>query len=107
VRALPRIVAFLVASLLAFWFTTENANEIVRIDLVLFRVNAALPIVVFTSVLLGMGATLIAGWRAESRRRRTLRGAHHERGSASLSRAREPEDWPVSDDTGRKEEELV
>lgn len=106
-RALPRIVVFLVVSLLAFWFTTENANEIVRIDLVLFRLEAALPIVVFTSVLLGMGATLVAGWRAESRRKRALRSAGSERGRAALSAAREPDDWPVRDDTGRKEEELV
>ncbi len=106
-RALPRIVAFLIAALLAFWFTAENANEIVRIDLVLFRINAALPIVVFTSVLLGMGATLVVGWRAESRRRRALRNAPYERENAALSAARQPEDWPARDDTGRREEELV
>jgi uncharacterized integral membrane protein len=92
-RALPRLVAFLIAALLAFWFTVENANETVRIDLVLFRIDAALPIVIFTSVLLGMGATLLVGWCAEGRRRRALRNASFEARDPLRSAPRSPADW--------------
>ena len=107
-RALPRIVGFLVAALLAFWFTAENANEIVRIDLVLFRIDAALPIVVFTSVLIGMGATLFVGWRTEGRRRRALRSGSFEGAEALYSAGRDPEDLTSSsDDRARTEEELL
>ena len=97
-RALPRIVGFLVAALLAFWFAAENANEIVRIDLVLFRIDAALPIVIFTSVLIGIGATLCVGWRAESRRRRALRSGPFDRAEALYSASRDPEDSTSSSD---------
>lgn len=107
-RALPRIVVFLVASLLAFWFTVENATETVRIDLILFSIQAALPIVIFASVLVGMGATLLVGWRAESRRRRALKNASLEARKALRSAAAGPADWTGSaDDTSHAEEELV
>lgn len=103
-RALPRIVGFLIAALVAFWFTVENAGEIVRIDLVLFRIAAALPIVIFTSVLLGMAAALFVGWRAERRRRRALRGgsfaARDARWSTprTSSEPRTPADWTSTSD---------
>lgn len=106
-RALLRIVGFLVAALLAFWFTAENANEIVRIDLVLFRIDAALPIVIFASVLIGMGATLFVGWRAEGRRRRALRSGSFERAEALHSAGRDLENWTSSsDDRVRTEQDL-
>lgn len=99
-RALPRMVAFLLASLLAFWFTVENATEIVRIDLVVFRIDAALPIVIFASILLGMAAALLVGWRADRRRRRALKRGSFDAPDAPSAPPRAPPEWAArSSDT--------
>lgn len=68
-----RVVAFLLAAVLAFWFAAENAAEIVTVDLLLFRLRMALPLVVLGSVLLGMLAVFLVGLRADLETRRTLR----------------------------------
>lgn len=78
-RNLPRLLAFAICVLLAFWFTAENADEIVRIDLAFLRIRASLPLVVFGSVLLGMIATLIVGWRADRRTRELLESERRRR----------------------------
>ncbi len=69
-RFVTRTLAFAIVILAAFWFTAENANEIVTIDLAFLRIRASLPLVVFTSVLGGMGLSTWVGWRAERRARR-------------------------------------
>ncbi len=66
-RFVTRTLAFAIVILAAFWFTAENANEIVTIDLAFLRIRASLPLVVFTSVLGGMGLSTWVGWRAERR----------------------------------------
>ena len=72
-RVGSRIVAFLLAAVLAFWFAAENASEVVTVDLLLFRLRMALPLVVLGSVLLGMLAVFLVGLRADLETRRTLR----------------------------------
>ena len=64
-----RILVFAVVILAAFWFTTENANETVNIDLAFIRIRASLPLVVFASILGGMGLSAALAWRAERRAR--------------------------------------
>jgi len=66
-RLISRLVGLALLILAAFWFTTANANELVLIDLILFRVRASLPLVVFGSILAGMGISLVVGWRANRR----------------------------------------
>ncbi len=73
-----RTIAFVLAILVAFWFTAENSRELVTIDLVVLRIRASLPLVIFASVLAGMGASWFVGWRAE---RRWARGTGSARGS--------------------------
>lgn len=68
-----RVVAFLLAAVLAFWFAAENAGEVVTVDLLLFRLRMALPLVVLGSVLVGMLAVFLVGLRADLETRRTLR----------------------------------
>ena len=63
--------------LAAFWFSAENANEMVLIDFVFFRLRVSLPLLVFGNVLLGMGVSLVVGWRAD--RKVLRRGADLER----------------------------
>ena len=70
IRYLTRIVVFAVVILAAFWFTTENANELVNVDLAFVRIRASLPLVVFVSILGGMGLSAALAWRAERRVRR-------------------------------------
>lgn len=69
-RFVTRTLALVMVVLAAFWFTAENANEVVAIDLAFFRIRAALPLVVFTSILGGMGLSTWVGWRAEQRSKR-------------------------------------
>lgn len=68
-RFASRTLAFVILILLAFWFTAENASELVTIDLAFLRVRASLPLVVFGSLLAGMGLSWFVGWRAERRSR--------------------------------------
>lgn len=68
-RTLIRILLFAVVILGAFWFTTENANELVNVDLAFIRIRASLPLVVFASILGGMGLSAALAWRAERRAR--------------------------------------
>jgi hypothetical protein len=56
-----------VVILAAFWFSAENANEMVLIDFVLFRLRVSLPLLVFGNLLMGMGVSLLVGWRADQR----------------------------------------
>ena len=104
-RLMPRIVVFLVATLLAFWFTTENAAEIVRIDFAFFRIEVALPVVIFASVILGMGATLLVGWKAD-RRKRPPTVLPHDYDTAPLAAPREPLEWATSDERVGAEDEI-
>lgn len=67
-RLITRTLVFVIVILCAFWFTAENARELVLIDLAFLRVRASLPLVVFGSILAGMGLSLLIGWRAERRR---------------------------------------
>lgn len=67
---MTRILVFAVVILAAFWFTTENANELVNIDLAFVRIRASLPLVVFASILGGMGLSAGLAWRAERRARK-------------------------------------
>lgn len=66
---MTRILVFAVVILAAFWFTTENANELVNVDLAFIRIRASLPLVVFASILGGMGLSATLAWRAERRAR--------------------------------------
>lgn len=71
-RAWSRVIAFVLVAALAFWFTIENSRELVSVDLVLFRVRASLPLVVFGSMLAGMLAVFLVGLRADLQTRRLL-----------------------------------
>ncbi len=99
-RTMSRVVAFLLTALLAVWFTAENAGEMVRIDLVFLRVRASLPLVVFGSILMGLGAATFVSWRAERRERRALATADRAalRGTPDLS------PW---DDLGARDETMT
>lgn len=66
-RLITRTLVFVIVILAAFWFTAENARELVAIDLAFLRVRASLPLVVFGSVLTGMALSFFIGWRAERR----------------------------------------
>ena len=66
-RLTSRFLAMALLVLAAFWFTVENAAEMVFIDLVLFRLRVSVPLLVFGNVLAGMGLALFVGWRAERR----------------------------------------
>ncbi|MFV1986815.1 MAG: hypothetical protein ACC682_06020 [Gemmatimonadota bacterium] len=66
-RLTSRFLALALVVLAAFWFTAENAGEMVFIDLVLFRLRVSVPLLVFGSVLAGMGLALFVGWRADRR----------------------------------------
>lgn len=66
-RLITRTLVFVIVILAAFWFTAENASELVAIDLAFLRVRASLPLVVFGSVLTGMALSFFIGWRAERR----------------------------------------
>ena len=66
-RLITRTLVFVIVILAAFWFTAENARQIVSVDLAFLRVRASLPLVVFGSVLAGMGLSFLVGWRAERR----------------------------------------
>lgn len=66
---MTRILVFAVVILAAFWFTTENANELVNVDLAFIRIRASLPLVIFASILGGMGLSATLAWRAERRAR--------------------------------------
>jgi len=105
-RLMPRIVVFLVATLLAFWFTTENAAEIVRVDFAFFRIDVALPVVIFSSVILGMGATLLVGWRADRRKRPPTAVQPHDYDPAPLAAPRDPLEWVTSDERVATEDEI-
>ena len=67
-----RILVFLLVALAAFWFTAANSGERVTVDLVLLRLTAPLPLVVFGSVLVGMIAVLLVGLRADLETRRAI-----------------------------------
>ena len=74
-RFLTRTLSFVIAILLAFWFTAENANELVWIDLVFFRIRASLQLILFSSVLGGMAISTLVAWRAERREKRRFSAA--------------------------------
>ena len=74
-RFLTRTLSFVIAILLAFWFTAENANELVWIDLAFFRIRASLPLILFSSVLGGMAISTLVAWRAERREKRRFSAA--------------------------------
>ena len=74
-RFLTRTLSFVIAILLAFWFTAENANELVWIDLAFFRIRASLPLILFSSVLGGMAISTLVAWRAERRKKRRFSAA--------------------------------
>ena len=63
-RLISRFVGLALVILAAFWFTAANASELVTIDFAFLRIQASLPLVVFGSVLAGMGLSLFVGWRA-------------------------------------------
>jgi hypothetical protein len=67
VRLISRLVGLALVILAAFWFAAANADELVLIDLVLVRIRASLPLVVFGSVLVGMGVSFLVAWRANRR----------------------------------------
>lgn len=71
-KAWSRVLAFLLVALLAFWFTVGNSRELVTVDLLVFRVRASVPLVVFGSMLVGMLAVFLAGLQADLRTRRLL-----------------------------------
>lgn len=68
-RFITRTLAFVILILVAFWFTAENAGQRVQMDFAFFRLRASLPLIVFGSVLFGMGASLFVGWRANRKAR--------------------------------------
>lgn len=71
-RLASRLLAFALVASLAFWFTSVNAGERVVVDLVVWRVTAPLPLVVFGSILIGMLSVLFVGLRADLRTRRAV-----------------------------------
>lgn len=71
-RLWSRVLAFVLVAGAAFWFTVENAARQVTVDLILFRVSASVPLVVFGSVLAGMIIVFLVGLRADLQTRRTL-----------------------------------
>lgn len=71
-RLWSRVLAFVLVAGAAFWFTVENAARQVTLDLILFRVSASVPLVVFGSVLTGMIIVFLVGLRADLQTRRTL-----------------------------------
>ena len=104
-RHMPRIVVFMVVTLLAFWFTTENAGEIVRIDFAFFRIDALLPVVIFVSVVLGMRATLLVGWMVDCwKRPPEVIGREYD--PASLAAPRDPLEWVTPSEPARTEGEM-
>ena len=90
-RLTSRFLGLAFVTLLAFWFVAENAGETVLVDLVFVRLRVSLPLLVFGSVLGGMGISLVTGWRADQRAlRRTgaagdvsLPPGHHDRIAAT------------------------
>lgn len=73
-RLTTRFLGLALFILAAFWFTAANADEVVLVDLVLLRLRISLPLLVFTSVLAGMGISLVTGWVAERKQRRDALG---------------------------------
>lgn len=66
-RLISRLVGLVLVILAAFWFSAANADELVLIDLVVLRIRASLPLVVFGSVLAGMGVSFLVAWGANRR----------------------------------------
>lgn len=83
-RFVTRLLAFVVVILAAFWFSVRNGNELVNVVLPFLRIRAPLSLVVFASILGGMGLSGLLAWRAERRARRL---AHR---AASARLAHEP-----------------
>ena len=73
-RLMTRFLGLALVILGAFWFAAANADEIVLVDLVLLRLRISLPLLVFSSVLAGMGLSLFVGFRAERKQRRDALG---------------------------------
>ncbi|MCG8468120.1 MAG: hypothetical protein MJB57_07905 [Gemmatimonadetes bacterium] len=69
-RFVTRTLVFVIVILVSFWFTAENANEIVNIDIAFLRIRASLPLVIFVSLLMGMAASTLLAWRTERKARR-------------------------------------
>ena len=69
-RLTSRFLGLALLILAAFWFAAANADEMVLVDLVLVRLRISLPLLVFGSVIGGMGVAFLVGWRAEQRARR-------------------------------------
>ncbi len=66
-RFVTRTLVFAIVMLVSFWFTAENANETVNINVAFLRIRTSLPLVIFVSLLTGMAASTFVGWRAERR----------------------------------------
>jgi len=97
VRLISRFVSLALVILAAFWFTAANASERVTIDFVLLRVRASLPLVLFGSVLAGMGLSLFVAWRAD---RQAM-------GPGRKADAREGEETPVPNETSGVDRPLM
>ena len=89
-RFVMRLLAFVVVILAAFWFSVRNGNELVNVVLPFLRIRAPLSLVVFASILGGMGLSGLLAWRAERRARRLANRA------ASARLAYEPPPAPDS-----------
>ncbi len=85
-RFVARTLVFAIAILVSFWFTAENANEIVSIDLAFFRIRTSLPLVIFVSLLSGMAVSTLLGWRSDRKAARRARSLSH---LTALDRSRE------------------
>ena len=101
-RFVTRTLAFVLVILAAFWFTAENADERVLMDFAFFRVRASLPLVIFGSILLGMGASVLTGWRA-SRRERLRRSAWAEKRSGGPDSVGRPLEGADAGDLDQRE----
>ncbi len=84
-RVAVRILSFASLALLAFLFATRNVSELVVMDIGLLRFRTTLPLVVFVSILLGMGASSLVAWRVERRGRRSQ--IMHKRAAEGLRKA--------------------
>lgn len=106
-RSSTRILGFVLAALAAFWFTVVNAGERVEVDLVILRIVAPLPLVVFGSVLVGMLTVMLIGLRADLHTRRMLAKYREVLEGEDPTRARlQGTDSPEPASASRSEEEV-
>lgn len=84
-RLTSRFLGMALVVLVAFWFAVENSNRMVLVDFVLFRLRVSVPLLVFGSVLGGMGLSVFVGWRADRRAARVT--------ARSETQDRDPAEW--------------